>query len=487
MLGVVKSIFRATFSRSLDAAGGGRLSKARTVRNLNSDILTTATTIQHRAAYFARNNAHITAAVNALVTNIVGTGIKPSSQHPDPQTREFLHALWSRWIDECDMDGFGDFYALQALMVRQMVETGESFARFVTFGPGDGLELPFQLQMIHPAQVPLETLSALVDNRIRGGVEFDAVGRRIAYHVLPARPDDPLAPLAGLWNPVPIAARDMVHLFNPVEPGQLRGLSWLAPVLLAVHEVDQLQDAALVRAKLANLLCAALVDPEGNAGGLPGDSKGGVLDIGLEPGTIIPLKPGTSLEFFDPKESEHYGAFIKSHLQAIAAGLGVPYELLTGDLSGVNYSSIRAGLVEFRKRLEHWQHNVVVYRLCRPAWDRFIRTAVLSGLIDFRAYEADPAAFHRVEWMPPKSMWVDPLKDVQAEIKAIRAGLKSRTQAVAERGYDVERIDADLAAEREREKRLGILLDSNPGQTTQAGLTPTLLTDESPAPEKTDA
>ncbi len=171
MLGLVRRL-ASTFStakRSLDAAGGGRLGNARTVRNLNSDILATATTIQRRAAYFARNNAHVTAAVNALVTNIVGPGIKPSSQHPDPKTREALHALWSRWTDQCDLDGFGDFYALQALMVRQMVEAGESFARFVTFGPGDGLEVPFQIQAIHPAQVPMDTVSVLVNSRVRGG------------------------------------------------------------------------------------------------------------------------------------------------------------------------------------------------------------------------------------------------------------------------------------------------------------------------------
>lgn len=448
--------------RSLDTAGGGRLANARTVSNLNSDILATAATIQRRAAYFARNNAHVTAAVNALVTNIVGPGIKPSSQHPDPQTREALHALWARWTDQCDVDGFGDFYAMQALMVRQMVEAGESFARFVTTGPGEWLEVPFQIQVIHPAQVPLETLSALVENRIRGGIEFDAAGRRIAYHVLPARPDDPMTPLAGLWNPVPIAATDMVHLFNPMEPGQLRGLSWLAPVLLAVHEVDQLQDAALVRAKLANLLCAALVDPSGDAGDLQGEVDGGVLDIGLEPGTILPLKPGTSLEFFDPKESRHYSAFVKSHLQAIAAGLGVPYELLTGDLSGVNYSSIRAGLVEFRKRLEHWQHNVLVYRLCRPVWDRFIRTALLSGFIDFRAYEANPAAFHRVEWLPPKPVWVDPKKDAEAEILMVNAGFKSRAQVVTGLGYDPEQVDAEIAADTARAKRLGLNIGAAP-------------------------
>lgn len=443
--------------RSLDASGSGRRwEAARTISSLNSDILGTAGTIQRRAAYFARNNAHITAAVNALVSNIVGPGIKPSSQHPEPATRERLHALWARWVDRCDLDEFGDFYAMQALMVRQMVEAGESFARFRTFDPFSGLDVPFQLQVIHPTQVPMDGVAGLIDNRVWGGIEFDGEARRLAYHVLPIRPNDPRAPLADLWTPVRVPASEMVHLFNPVEPGQLRGLSWLAPVLLAVHEVDQLQDAALVRAKLANLVCAALVDPENNSGGLSGEVSGGVLTVGLEPGTIIPTKPGTSLEFFDPKESQHYGAFIKTHLQAIAAGLGVPYELLTGDLSNVNYSSIRAGLVEFRKRLEHWQFNVVVYRLCRPVWDRFVCAAVLAGHIDALAYEANPAAFHRVEWLPPKPLWVDPVKDVQAEAAAVAAGFKSRTQVVTSLGYDPEQVDRERAADAERATRLGL-------------------------------
>ncbi len=457
MLAYLKRILGWNGARSLDAAAQGRrMGNARTITSLNSDILGAAGTIQRRAAYFARNNAHITSAVNVLVSNIVGPGIKPSSQHPDPKTRELLHALWARWVDRCDLEEFGDFYAMQALMVRQMVEAGESFARFRTFGPTAGQEVPFQLQVIHPTQVPIDTVAGLIDNRVWGGIEFDNEARRLAYHVLPVRPNDPRAPLSDLWNPVRVPSSEMVHLFNPVEPGQLRGLSWLAPVLLAVHEVDQLQDAALVRAKLANLVCAALVDRDDAGGGLAGDVSAGVLNVGLEPGTILPLRPGTTLEFFDPKESEHYGEFIKSHLQAIAAGLGIPYELLTGDLSSVNYSSIRAGLVEFRKRLEHWQYNVVVYRLCRPVWDRFIAVAALSGAIDWRAYEADRAAFHRVEWLPPKPMWVDPLKDVQAEQAAVAAGFRSRTQVITSMGYDPERVDAEIAADAERARRLGL-------------------------------
>lgn len=451
MLERLTRLFRPERTRALDAGSGGRrLGNARTIVSLNADILSTATTIQRRASYMARNNSHITAAVNALVTNIVGPGIKPSSQHPDRAIREALHAAWSTWVDQADFDGSGDFYALQAMSVRQMVEAGESFSRF-RHDPDTGA---FQIQMLHPEQVPIDSGLGLVTNRVRAGIEFDADGRRVAFHVLPFRPSDPLAPLTDFWATIPVPVTEAVHLFNPVEPGQLRGLSWLAPVLLAVHELDQLQDAALMRAKLANLICAALVDAQGNAGGMPGTATNGTLDVDLEPGTILPLPPGTTLEFFDPKESQHYGEFIKSHLQSIAAGLGIPYELLTGDLSSVNYSSIRAGLVEFRKRLEHWQHNVVIFRLCRPVWNRFIRTLVLTGQIDWRVYQADPSAFHRVEWLPPKPQWVDPLKDTQAEEAAVAAGFKSRTQVITSMGYDPEQVDAERAADAERAGRL---------------------------------
>nr|WP_246729193.1 phage portal protein [Methylosinus sp. RM1] len=117
----------------------------------------------------------------------------------------------------------------------------------------------------------------------------------------------------------------------------------------------------------------------------------------------------------------------------IAAGLGVPYEQLTGDLSSVNYSSIRAGLVEFRRRVEALQHNVVVHQFCRPVWRRFVTTEYLAGRLEAPGFERDPEPYLSASWLPPKVEWVDPLKDVQAEILAIGAGLMSRRQAVAAR------------------------------------------------------
>lgn len=453
----IRRLFQHSRTRALDAAGGGRRwDGVPTVsRSLTSDLAGTGRTLQARAAHAVRNNAIAGAAVQALVANIVGPGIKPSSQHPDPATRERINEVFGRLSDRLDYDGPGGFYGAQAMACGQMVEVGECFGQLFDDPDEPGLT---RLRLIHADQVPYEFPMIGPTSRVRAGVELDDMGRVVAYHVLPRRPDDPTAPFVNAFTPVRIDARDVVHLFAPQEPGQLRGLSWFARVLLKLHELDQLDDATLVSAKARAMIMGAITDPEGNAGGLDGDQDGGVLTAGMEPGSLLNLPPGTGVDWFDPKAFEDYDAFTKAHLRAVAAGLGIPYEVLTGDLSGVNYSSIRAGLVEFRKRLEHWQHNVMVPWFCQPIWDRVIANAGAAGLLP--GYADDPGAFHRVEWLPPRQEWVDPKKDAEAEIIAIRAGLKSRTQSIAERGYDAEKIDAEMAAERAREARLGLTLDT---------------------------
>jgi lambda family phage portal protein len=257
-------------------------------------------------------------------------------------------------------------------------------------------------------------------------------------------------------DPVRVPAADCIHLFKALVPGQLRGITWLAPVLLRLHELDQFEDAALVKAKVAALFTGFITDPDGTVGGLPGTANSGVLTVGMEPGSLIPLPPGADIRFSTPAEHDAYAPFVKNHLRAVAAGLGIPYELVSGDLEGVTYSSIRAGLIEFRRRVEQLQHNVVVHMFCRPVWERFVRLAVLTGDLSARDFGRDPEAYIRCAWLPPKFDYVDPMKDVQAEIMAIDAGLKSRSQAISERGYDAEQVDAEIAADVERARRLGL-------------------------------
>ncbi|MBN8957922.1 MAG: phage portal protein, partial [Rhizobiales bacterium] len=381
---------------------------------LNASILAGATTAARRAGWYARNNPWVASAVQGLVANAIGAGVKPRSLHPDPTVRERLHGLWRRWTDRSDAAGLTDFYGLQALALRAMIESGESFARLRFAEADDGLP-PLSIDLLDREQVPTDLHRDVGGGvRIRAGIEFDAAGRRIAYHSYRHRPGDALAPMA--LDTVRVPAADMAHLFQPLAAGQLRGITWLAPILLRLHELDQYEDAALVKAKVAALFTGFIRDPDGTVAGLNnGSAVNGVLNVGMEPGSLIPLPPGADIQFSDPADPGDYGAFVKNHIRAIASGLGVPYELVSGDLEGVTYSSIRAGLVEFRRRIEQLQYAVIVFQFCRPVWERFVRLAALSGAIDARGFDRDTAPWLAVEWLPPKWEWVDPLKDARAE------------------------------------------------------------------------
>lgn len=465
------------FTRSLDAAGGGkRWANGPRVVNLNADMLSGATIAAQRAAYAARNNPNVAAAVNALVSNAVGTGIKPRSKHPDPAVREALHALWDRWERVADASGrAGGFYGQQALAVRAMIEGGESFARLRARLPEDGLPVPFQVELIARDQVPATQWQELrPGNAVRAGIEFDVLGRRVAYWVLPFNPNDPTMPvLAPTWEPTRVPAEDMLHLFRELVENQLRGLTWLAPILLRVKELDQYEDAALVRAKVAAMLAGFILNKDDdNKAWQP---QPGAETPTLEPGMLVPLNPGESVEFTSPPDDKNYDAFTKNHLRAIAAGLGVTYFQASGDLKDANYSSLRGGLVEFRRSIEQLQHLVIVPQFCDPVWRRFVTLAVMSGAIEAPDFFTDPEPYLSAEWLPPAFDWVDPLKDIRAEVESIEAGLKSRAQSVAEAGYDVEALDAEIAADAVRAKRLGLAF----------GATKTAMPAENPEDTKT--
>lgn len=447
----VRRAFDVLLGRSYEAAAGGRRWQgAGEMAVQRAAIIAARGPAARRARYLVGNNALAASGAEAWTSALVGTGLKPQSSHPDAGVREALNAQWEAWTDVADADGRTDFYGVQALAAKRMVIDGECFALMTNEAEG------FRVRLLDAEQVDSALHRELGDGRrIAAGVELDAAGRRAAYHVLREKPGLPLtSPLAAIR----VAADDMAHLFRPEVPGQLRGLSWFAPVLLRQHEHDQAVDAQLVRQKVAAMMVAFVVDPNGDGLGLSGrDAADGALEAGLEPGTILNLGPGKDVRNSDPaKVGAEVIDFLKVTSREIAAGLGVPYESLTGDLSDVNYSSIRAGLVQFRRRVEALQHNVLVFQFCRPVWRRFVTTAVLSGDLDAPGFERDPEPYLAARWITPRTEWVDPAKDVEAELSAIAGGLMSRRQAVAGRGYDLEALDAEIAADKARAEGLGL-------------------------------
>lgn len=438
------SIFgRKAKRRSLDAAGGGRRWRDAPLTANAGTVHAGAGTIAARAAHFALNSPLGARGTEVLSANLIGAGIKPRSLHPDERTRAGLHRRFLAWTDHADAEGLGDFFALQAQAARDLVVHGE--ALFTLFP--DPATLSPQLRRLHPDQLD-RSLTRDLDGggRIFQGVEFDRRGRRVAFHIRPHAPGDGLATYA---TPTRYGADEVLHLFRQIAPGQVRGLSWFAPVLLAAKDLDALADAMTVRAKIAALFAGFIRKPDGGPL-LDGDQAGSELDVSLEPGAMISLAPGDDVEFPTMPDQGGASALMTQQLRAIASGLGLTYEQLTGDYSQVNYSSARAALLEFRRFVEGVQHHVIVFQFCRPIWRAWVRSQVLSGAIPATAFARDRAAFEAVKWLPPAWAWVDPQKDAKAAQIVLESNLRSRSEIIAERGYDAEEVDAEILADAAR-------------------------------------
>lgn len=443
--------------RSFDGASAGR--RGRSFGRMPSQPkaqLASRFELAARARYIVSNNAVAAAAADAWVSALVGSGIKPQSSHRSPRIRARLNLQWEGWTDRADADGLTDLYGLTAVMARRMVVDGESFALLIN----EGAEL--KIRLLDPEQVDSSITRDLASGgRIVSGIEFDERGARVAYHV---RRETLTAPMR--YQVDRIAAADVLHMFRVDTPGQIRGVSWFAPVLSRISNLDSWIDAQLMKQAAAAMLVGVVT---------PGDAadawEGEELGEALEPGTIKKAPFGSNGITFSnpPTVGMDAIAFAQIIEREIAAGIGLPAWQVSQDLGQANYGSQRGGLIEFRRRVEQIQFGVVVFQFLRPLWDRWSATEVLAGRI-----RADLEELRQVKWIAPKTAWIDPLKDAQAEQIAIAGGTMSRREAVAARGVDIEQLDAEIASDNERASRLGLTFttvvanDNDPASTAAA-------------------
>lgn len=447
--------------------------------HLNTLIAAAGADITARARWLVRNNGYAANAIESWAGNVVGDGIKPSSLIADADLKARVQRLWLDWTDDSDAEGFTDFYGQQRRAAREVFIAGEVFFRFRPRRPEDGLMVPLQLQMIPSEMLPLTRNEPLPGgNVIRQGIEFDRIGRRVAYHFLRRHPGDITDPgLVG--ETVRVPASEIIHVIDPVDAGQLRGISRFAPGIVKLFLLDQYDDAELDRKKVAAMHALFITTP---APAEPFDiaesDEGGERTMDLQPGQIVMLEPGEEVQTSAPADvGQTYEPFQYRTLLQVSAALGIPYAYLSNDMLKANYSNSRLALLEFRRRIEAYQHSVMVWQICRRVWARWLDTAVMAGAIALPDYEQQRRVYLGCSWLPPKWDWVDPLKDARAEIEQIEAGLKSRTQALAERGYDADQVDAEIAADRARERQLGlsfgsatgVLADPSDGDPTQEG------------------
>ena len=450
---------------SYDAVGGRRRVQNWSPGNesINALLQGAGEELRTKARDVIRRNQWAGNAVESFVSNAIGSGIVPQSQHSDPKIREAIHAAWATWTDEADSAGVSDFYGLQALACRETVEAGEVFARLRPRRASDGLTVPLQIQLIEGEHVPLWKNEEFGSSYVRSGIEFSSGGavrpeKRLAYWMYPEHPSDNIQRVNN--EPKRIPASEVLHVFRPIRAGQHRGETWLAKILVQLHEIEKYDSAELMRKQIAAMFAGFIEDYDPANPLLQTDEEDddGTPMGGLEPGTIQVLPNGKKITFAEPSDvGGMYPEYMRLQLRKVAAGfMFATYEQLTGDLTGVNYSSIRAGLLEFRRRCEMFQFQVMVFQFCRPIWKAWLDAAALAGVINALDYARRPGEYLRVEWRPQAWPWVDPLKDLEAEVLAIDNLLKSRSAAIKERGYDPERVDQEIADDQKREKSMGL-------------------------------
>ncbi len=421
--------------------------------------------LRDRSRDIIRNNPWATNACELYESEIVGTGIVPTFVHKD---KKVVLAATELWKAHCgttaiDADGAGDIYALQALMVRTIFESGEVIVRRRRRRLSDGLPLPFQLELLETDHLDewRDTLRLPNGGKISAGIQLTPLGAREGYWLYPEHPGE-LAWVAQTSTLVP--ASEVLHAYRRKRAKQLRGIPGLAAVLAKLRDLDEYEDAELLGKKIAACLTAFITDPAEGEMPTTGVQQKNVLPESLEPGALVNLPGGKSITFSTPPISQGYPDFVRANLRAIAAGVGVTYEALTGDWSNVNYSSARMGFIQNARAVDRFRWNVVVTQALNPIAAWFVLAAVLAGEL--------PDEPLGVLWTPPRRAMLDPSKEVPARRDAVRAGFSSPSEILREDGQDPDQVWTEAAADFEKLRALGLHVESDPSVPMRGGPAP---------------
>jgi len=409
-------------------------------------------TLRNRARDLRRNNPYAAKAIQAITSNVVGPGITTQFRGDNDVNTKSLESLWASWAEkfEIDFDGRNNIYGMQRLIMDAVSESGEVFVRRRI---NAAKEFPLQYQVLESDYLDTNQTQPGVDgNYVVQGIEFDPQGRRVAYYLFESHPGASAGAYVGNIKSNRIPAEDVLHIFRMERPGQARGVTWLAPVIVRLKDLDDYEDAQLMRQKIAACFTVFVRDL-----GAPLDDETEECpeDLGerVEPGIIEHLPTNKTVEFAKPPEVQGYGEYVSKVLYGIAAGVGITYEVLTGDLSDVNYSSGRLGWLEFGRNIKAWRDTLMFGHFLDPIASDFMRFAAIKGV------STKGVSYVHV---PPTREMIDPTKEIPATIEAIRAGLTTLSDELMAAGKDPTAHLEQYKKDMDTLDKLGLKLESDP-------------------------
>lgn len=470
-----RRVYKAQTKRAYEAARIDRTTSAWVANSSSADraLYGEADRVRNRVRDLVRNNAYARGALDAIVANVVGCGITPKPAiKGEVERSDAILEKWNQWCEEADIAKRLHFYEMQALAVREMVEAGEMLFNKINLEPDPLGSVPFALEMIEAERIANDVDPAR-NRQIRRGVEVDRAGRAVAYWLYQTNPND-LATYS-MAEAKRVDADDLLHIYRVERIGQTRGISWLAPAVLRLRDLEMYLENELQASAVAACFSVAIktVDSGASWGGL-NDPSGETGTDGnddrlerLQPGTVAHLMPNESIDVINPlRPNAAADAFLAVMLRSIGVACGLSYELVSRDYSRANYSSIRSGSLEDQRRFRPLQ-KFLTWRLCQPIYRAWFRQAVLAneagqpGLEMFPTlgeYIEAPEEWTRCNWRAPGWDWVDPLKDVQAAAIEVKEGFRSRGDIIEAAGGDLRETFNELSQEKELAAELQLTL-----------------------------
>lgn len=429
---------------NFDAAGKGRRTHGWKAPATDAD--TAAGRSRKQLRFLSRDfirNRSLAARGQAVVTgNVVGTGIMPSVQAETPEAAtEAMEVIRAHLLTSAiDAYGVEALPGLQRQVMNAVFSDGEVLIRRrmrdLRYEPG--LTLPFQIQLMEADYLD-ETITSHGQNEVVEGVEYGPTGRAVAYHLYDVHPGDGMHLKGRRFASRRVPAEQIIHVRRIDRPGQMRGVPWLAPVMMTIGELSDYQEAQILKQKIASLL-AFFVEA-----GDDGTVYDGAKIEEIAPGAIVGLGVGQKVTPSEPPKVDGYPDFMREGVRVIATGLGLTYESF-GDLTGVNFSSGRMGRMEMDRFIQVWQQQLIIGQMCNG-----IARWTLDSWRLVQLSQRLPPPPKTLEWTPPRRPLIDPSKEIGAAVDEIEAGLTSRQRKQREMGYDPDVIARERAEDAARD------------------------------------
>lgn len=467
---------RRTAPKALARYAGGQHSRIvaqwfADLDDVNQELRCSLEELRARSRQLCRDNGEAAGLLLDFESDIVGAqgarlqfrATRPRGE-PIDRLNNRVEAEWAKWChrDFCTLAGYESFAALQRMVMRTVIMDGEFFALRVR---DPDRPWGYALQPLDADQLDTNENRTPLDgvNAIVMGVEIDRDGRPVAYHLWDRHPS-----LAGRVKRRVLAA-DVRHVFKRVRPGQVRGIPWFAPALVTWKLGDRYTEAELYQSLLAAAQGGFFVQEDG--GGIyetPTDAEGNPVPLVMEaePGSARALPPGVTFQAWEPKHpTANFSGFMKTIKRVIARAFGRSYASLTGDLSDVNFSSMRTDRVREMAQSRMHQHDILIEQFCAPTFSDWVRMASLVGSLGAVTMStADLAAYQ--SWMCTGWAWIDPVKDATAAQMELGMGITSPQRICAEKGRDYYEIIDEIAEAKRYASEKGVNLDVIPLQIT---------------------